>query len=512
MKKSLLQGFSYSLSLLLMIGLGSCSRRSLQTDPDQTEVQSQISSKVPSNMAFSGGQFDPVRQRHDLFARGLMVFVVNNDTLFRRVLEWEAFKQFDQDYNVLMDRMNSIMRKLDPNNNNNMALRMRNYLLATYSAEANFINAVFTNCQSPAFSFAIQASNGKSHPQIYLPAFAHLNINKASLWFGLPNIGSGTNLTVNSPWVQALLGLQILPSQFNGVPAIVPVGMNTNSDLAQGYRLVNGSITSLSINEVYAQQQLVWVVSLNESEVKEQELANLLASGVQAEHCGPRCSPGYTPPPLPVRTEADPWIKVAIPSFRVDQHKESWLGGASEVHIKRKKCRLFESTSNHTVMVEKGDNLYFSDLSDRLGKVSRRSVRIAEYQLSDLVLYANNQSEVEVWRNAPADQFYSYYVLFEYDLPWTYAGGYTEDLPTLINGIQIITDEAAFKQQQNVIIAPNFGAILGFPSNEGPYDFGPIVARKPPFANSAWTYLRTFGTANPGGVEFATSVIAEQDQ
>jgi hypothetical protein len=508
-------GFIFS---LLAAGLlGACNRQALQPDGVETLAEAaKTQAKTQSGMNYSLAQTDPIQYRLDLLARGLMGFVVNNDEVFRGVLIHEASKQFDQDYNVLFDRLASVMR-MSYNGNYNLAQRMRDYLLTAYPAEAGMIQAVFYGCEQPTFSFAMQISDGTLHPQVYVSSFAYLSGLEGGVC-SCPILPPTATPTVGSSWFNAMMQTP-RPPIFNGSPVIVAAPSDDAADLVPGYKLTNGAVTTTQVNEAYAEQNPVWVVSINEGEISSAELSTLLSTRIHRQFCG-YCNT-YTPAPPPVRTESDPMIKVEIPQFRINVFKESWLAGACEVRIKRRKCRLNEISSAHTLMldaVRSFENVKNDDGSDLLGNVSRRDVRNQNWQYPYKFLYANNRNEVEVWRNSPTDQIYSYFVVFEHDKRLALKGPMplpptNPTLPDLINYIQQNLDNLETRKEfkeEIVPIAPNFLAPLRFSSEQGPFAKGVILARKPPVANSAWTYQRTFGDGSQ--VEFNTVVTFEQDQ
>ena len=204
-----------------------------------------------------------------------------------------------------------------------------------------------------------------------------------------------------------------------GIEEPVLVVLAEHGDVFPGYKIgKDGQLneTSFLIDESFAKQHEVWVLSINERVDQNGNVISELASLSDKGTGNGRTQSAYYPDAI-------------FYQVKCTQHKESWAAGASEVNIKRYMSTYdytqytgFDHAKEYSTEDERNDGdgwrIYQFSRSD----VSNERVKtIYWYYVSD---WPNQQMEIENSQYVHTD--YMYYVIFEYDA-W----------PTAMNDISI---------------------------------------------------------------------------
>jgi len=278
-----------------------------------------------------------------------------DDPQFRSVLYQEIEKQFDGDYNVLFEHLQYVRQR----QNTYPGARMTD----THEIGAGFLESI------DAFK-GIEGTD--YYPQIYIPYYEALNERK----------GGSANMRVSSDHLS---------------PVLVLYADDNPDDAFPGYQLdADGNLvdTGMLIDEEYAQNNEVWVMSLNESTCA-------YDSGVP-EICDPKSAVGGG------SSHPGGGGGTVAPSARIYHlgircRKERWLGGKSEVRIlvalstiqlKNPIYQEFRRSGPYewTMLI----NMHRKDVKKGKGWDIKRKV-------------------VDRWNDRWPDQTYISYCIFEYD-------------------------------------------------------------------------------------------------
>lgn len=312
--------------LSIVLTINACDESSeVQKQTESIELQSQ-----EDQMAYA---------KNHLKVLGQAAANVAKEPEFREMLYQEIEKQFDGDYNVLFETL-------------------ANSTIDNVPTGARMATTVITEYDIYEALEAFKGIEGADfYPQIYIPFYEELKEQKT-----------------NS---------RVLTTDSN--PVIVLFSGDDSQDVFPGYRLNDSGeleATGFMVDEAYAMNNEVWVISLNERYFGDEEN--------ETESSTP--SNGRT---------------MASPSAIVDQikckcHKESWAAGASEVHIITivSDYRFFDLDIN---LYGKGENE-----GGRIYKFSRKDVK--KKRNKDVNFYILND-----WNDRAPGMPYGHYVIFEYD-------------------------------------------------------------------------------------------------
>jgi hypothetical protein len=312
--------------LSIVLTLNACQESiEVQKQDDPIELQSQESQKAYA--------------KNHLRVLGQAAIGIAKEPEFREILYPEIEKQFDGDYNVLFETMvNSTIDNVSTGARMAMSLK----------TEDNFYDAL------DAFK---GIAGTDYYPQIYIPFYEELKEKQTN-----------TNARVLSTDTD---------------PVIVLFSGDDSQDVFPGYKLNDdGELeeTDFMVDEEYAMNNEVWVISLNERYFGEEDIAyNRPTNG---------------------RTTASP--SALVDQIKCKCNKETWAAGDSEVNI-------ITIVSNYRFF-ELDINLYGN--SDNEGgyiyKFSRNDVK--NKRNKDVNFYILND-----WNDRAPGMPYGHYVIFEYD-------------------------------------------------------------------------------------------------
>lgn len=273
---------------------------------------------------------------------GMAALSIADDPEFREIVYKEIEKQFDGDYNVLFETLSQVQTS----DQSTIGARMA----ATSEIDEKLYLAMeaFKNIEGIDY-----------FPQIYIPFYEELKEKKVS-----------SNAKVLSP---------------ENEPVIVLFTGDDSQDVYPGYQLnESGELeeTGFMIDEEFAQNNEVWVISLNE------------------RYFGENDSSSETNGSINGRTKSSP--SAIVDQIKIKCHKESWAAGASEVNI----LTLFSNWGATVLDL----NVYGNGVYEggEIYKFSRKDVR--KQNNKDVNFYILND-----WDDRAPDMPYGNYVIFEYD-------------------------------------------------------------------------------------------------
>lgn len=273
---------------------------------------------------------------------GMAALSIADDPEFREIVYKEIEKQFDGDYNVLFETLSQVQTS----DQSTIGARMA----ATSKIDEKLYLAME----------AFKSIEGKDYyPQIYIPFYEELKEKKVS-----------SNAKVLSP---------------ENEPVIVLFTGDDSQDAYPGYQLNEGGeleVTGFMVDEEYAQNNEVWVISLNERYFGENDSSSEANGSING------------------RTKSSP--SAIVDQIKIKCHKESWAAGASEVNI----LTLFSNWGATVLNL----NVYGHGVYEggQIYKFSRKDVR--KQRNKDVNFYILND-----WDDRAPDMPYGNYVIFEYD-------------------------------------------------------------------------------------------------
>jgi hypothetical protein len=272
-----------------------------------------------------------------------LALLVNDESIKEFVYE-QVERRFDGDYNVLIEHL------IDSIGQSYSAGRIS-------SISAKSIQEIDLSLEQ----FKGIGQNNY-YPQIYIPFFESLQIRRIGQ--------SNAKLAMEKP------------------PLFVLYAGNESQEIYEGYQLNDdGELAEIGIliDEAYAQNNEVWVISLNERVNNEGVIDN---AWQYSESSNSRVSA---------------YGDGVIPTIKIKSHKESWTMGASEVHVLRYVDNSTFTDRNGTQIATQGRG---ENEGDQIVKASRNDVKKKNTLAVDFNL-------VPGWNNRTTDQVY--YVIFEYD-------------------------------------------------------------------------------------------------
>lgn len=273
---------------------------------------------------------------------GKSVLSLANDPEFREIVYQQIEKRVDGDDNVLLETLS----KIQTSDQQTLGARMNNLL----NIEGNIEHTLDK----------FRGIEGRDwYPQIYIPFYDKVKERREA-----------------SPLAKTALVAQPVVVLFDGEepgddssPVVTGFLLNDSGELTE---------SNLEIDEEYAEENEVWVISLNEriSDIDDVENSDVVAAGPSA----------------------------VIDKMRCKCHKESWLAGASEVNI----ITIFSGNTTGAYLSNEtyGGGPY---QGGRIHKFTRSSVK-------DNALRTVNFGLNGYWDGRPASATYSHSVIFEYDI------------------------------------------------------------------------------------------------
>jgi hypothetical protein len=275
---------------------------------------------------------------------GTELALLVNDESIKEIVYDQVERRFDGDYNVLIEHL------IDSISQSYSSSRIS-------SVSAKSIQDI--NLSLERFK-GIGQNN--YYPQIYIPFFESLKTRNAGR--------SNAKLDTQTP------------------PMFVLYAGDESQEIYEGYQLNDDSEleeTGIFIDEIYAQHNEVWVISINERVNNEGVIDNAW-----------QYSESYN-------SRVTAYGDGVIPTIKVKSHKESWTMGASEVHVLRYVDNSTFTDRNGTQIATQGRG---ENEGDQIVNASRNDVKNKRTLAVDFNL-------VPGWNNRTTDQVY--YVIFEYD-------------------------------------------------------------------------------------------------
>jgi len=285
--------------LLTTCIVASCTKGSVEVlDQDVNSKSARIPSRTQTDV------FNQIQPYLDVLGKKMMW--VANDTKARTILYKEIEYKFDGDYNVLLEKLIDKYKLANFDNDKNLQLTKFD------SAINSDFNEVLTKFKKNTFK--LEARGTELYPQLFIPFYEEL---KKSGKIG------------------------------KEVPVLVIYSGDEHTEKRVGYTVDNNNRitkTDFEIDESYAKQHEVWVVSLSErvfhsadiTKYEERKKAEIKKAGARAFYAstGNAYSDCQDLPygQSPVYGESQ-GIKLTIPSLSIKTYKESWIAGASEVYV-----------------------------------------------------------------------------------------------------------------------------------------------------------------------------------
>ncbi len=303
----------------------------------------------------------------NLKSLGQSLLKASKDNAFRKAVYKGVEEKFDDNYNVLIEVLAN--RKIEGGDD------ARARVLSYGTEEDVFDDALnaFLNIDSTNY-----------YPQIFIPYYEELGIN---------SIESNSRVAFAE-----------------SEPTIVIYSGDETQTVYTGYQLnAAGDLEEIDtpVDEVYAQNNETWVLSLNESTTSECQMAQLI------DNPGARLTPsscgggggGSTGGGGGSNNIADQ--DAFIKKIKIKCHKESWVAGASEVHI----ISIFTDGTNNWPNTGSRVELYGGGDHEggMLYKVRRKDVRRENWKTTDFNILNN-------WATVYPNFLYSSIVIFEYDV------------------------------------------------------------------------------------------------
>ncbi len=269
---------------------------------------------------------------------------IANDNFFRMVLYREVEKKFDGDYNVLLSDLISELKQRSKN------------------GRMSSVTTLSLNQIEPSLLFFKNIDGRNYYPQIYIPFFE----TKREM-----------NIDSNSARRSG-----------NSEPMFVFFAGDESQDIYPGYQMnQNGKFeeTGILIDENYAENNEVWVLSINER-VNDNGVVDVIWRTDDLSSAR-------------ITSYGD----AIIPTMKIKSHKESWAGGQSEVHVLRyvDNSSFTDRTGKQIALQGRGSNE-----GDQIVKASRKDVKNKRELAVGFTL-------VPAWNIMTTDVVY--YVIFEYD-------------------------------------------------------------------------------------------------
>lgn len=224
-------------------------------------------------------------------------------------------------------------------------------------------------------------------------------------------------------------------------PTLVIYTHDSPNSLYQGYSLNdNGTLVELKtlISEDYAKENEVWVVSINERvDDKGDVYSEYKTNG---------------------RTLGASYPNAKFVTIKIDSHKEVWVSGGSEVHIKRYLSfyRYDQYSSSPAVLQVTSEDAFNDGDGWRITEVKRKDVgKTLTVNWTYVGDWPNKYYNFQDGSSYHTDYFY--YVVFEYD-PWP-TGMRTASIPDLgLSGLFIPTNYRSADTYYNQSYIPEGGA------------------------------------------------------
>jgi len=285
---------------------------------------------------------------------GQVILLESADNQSRAYLYGKIEKRFDGETNVLIESL--------INENPTYSARISNNLSSLFGNEGNLDNylASFKN---------IKGSN--YYPQLFIPFYDELK--------------SANRIGIANPVL------------------VIATGADQYSFTA--YQNVNGKIIELpnKVDELFAKQSEVWVISINE---RVDSNGNLLTELITKDNGNGRVQ-GLSYP------------NAKFENMRISSHKESWAYGGSEVNIKRwKSFYTFTQYGNAIAVGVTNEDTPEDGDGRQIYQFSRNDVKY-DRNININWVYAADWPSWQVAVDGSTTQHtdYVYYVIFEYD-PW----------------------------------------------------------------------------------------------
>jgi len=185
-------------------------------------------------------------------------------------------------------------------------------------------------------------------------------------------------------------------------PVLVIYATDSPNSEYQGYSINNNGdlVKTKMVSEAYAKENEVWVVSLNERVDSEGNVINFH----EKETGG--------------RTQGVSYPNARFATIKIDSHKEEWVSGGSEVHIKRYASfyRYDQYSSNQAALNYTEEDALNDGDGWRIKEIKRKDVGKT---LTVNWVYAGNWPDkfYNFDNGTSYHTDYLYYVVFEYD-PW----------------------------------------------------------------------------------------------
>ncbi len=182
-------------------------------------------------------------------------------------------------------------------------------------------------------------------------------------------------------------------------PVLVIYTIDSPNSVYQGYLLGSngGLIKTQMVSEAYAKENEVWVISINERVDSEGNLIDAYVKDTGS------------------RTQGVAYPNARFATMKIDSHKEEWVAGASEVHIKRYLSFFWFDQYSSTPVA---GNVTSEDVPNdgdgwRIKEVKRKDV--GKTLTINWTYISNWPDKNYVFDFGPVHTNYFYYVVFEYD-------------------------------------------------------------------------------------------------
>ena len=269
---------------------------------------------------------------------------------------------------------------------------------------------------SPKMSNALNAfkniDGNNYYPQVYIPMFQHEEDMKEDKDYSLPQG----------------LGEQIIYIYYNGA-AEIDTATNT-AESYPGYILNSNNQLEYwgMVNEAYANENEVWIISTNESVNNNGYICpdpfvpescnpnppdNPPGGGCTGPDCDPNEYPASATPIHPDMGLHNP-VSFKIEYMIIKDHKESWLAGASEIAIRAKlNCHnnLELGNPRPAPSVQYKSDQCSNYIGNKIYKFKRKDIRNQNSKLVNYTLQSNWPSQYYL-----SDPVYFDYVIFERDI------------------------------------------------------------------------------------------------